>query len=288
MSAVLNPWPRANTISAVQAELNYLAPGVARPVHYTFEPPPGVPYNSGSYETHVLPIRDGRAIAEALSLDEQGFRLVHHRSTVTNFYDDDEVRRIYYPEAQKLLTEVTGAFKVLVFDHLVRKRDAEKTPLTFGRPRGGVRGPVGRVHADFTPDSAPNRLRLEVGAKAEQLLKHRFAVINVWRAIRGPLLDAPLAVLDGASVAPSDLVPTDLVYPHRTGETYSVAFNADHRWFYFSAMREDEALLLKNYDSGTEVHARVSPHSAFEDPTAPADARPRESIELRAFVFYPD
>jgi hypothetical protein len=276
-------------LPAVPGVLNYLIPTGRKPVNYTFEPPPGVPYNSGSYEPRTLPIHDGRQIARDLSLDAQGFTLVQHRSAVTNFYDADEVRRVYYPETQRLLAQVTGAFKVVVFDHLVRKRDAEKTPLTFGRPpAGGTRGPVGRVHTDFTPRSAPSRLRLEVGDEAERLLEHRFAVINVWRAIRGPVLDAPLALLDGGSLALDDLVATDLVYPTRTGETYSVKFNAAHRWFYFSAMREDEALLLKNYDSATELRARFAPHSAFEDPTAPADAPPRESIELRAFVFYPD
>jgi hypothetical protein len=278
-----------STLPAVSGVLNYLIPTGQKPVNYTFEPPPGVPYNSGSYESRALPIRDGRQIGQELSLDEQGFTLVQHRSAVTDFYDQDEVRRVYYPEAQQLLAEITGAFKVVVFDHLVRKRDAEKTPLSFGRPPGGgVRGPVGRVHTDFTVRSAPNRVRTELGAEAEQLLQHRFAVVNVWRAIRGPLLDAPLAVLDGSSLAAADLISTDLVYPTRTGETYSVAFNANHRWFYFSAMREDEALLLKNYDSATNIRARFAPHSAFEDPTAPADAPPRESIELRAFVFYPD
>jgi len=277
------------TLPAVSGVLNYLIPTAEKPVNYTFEPPAGVPYNSGAYESRALLIHDGRPIADRLSLDEQGFALVKHRSAVTNFYDEEEVRRVYYPEAQRLLTEMTGAFKVEIFDHLVRRRDPEKTPLSFGRPRnGGVRGPVGRVHADFTPNSAPNRVRLELGEQAEALLRHRFAVVNVWRAIRGPLLDAPLAVLDGSSLAQNDLVASDLVYPHRTGETYSVAFNANHRWFYFSAMLGDEALLLKNYDSANGVRARLSPHSAFEDPTAPADAPPRESIELRAFVFYPD
>jgi hypothetical protein len=277
-----------STLPAVPGVLNYLIPTAEKPVNYTFEPPPGVPYNSGSYQAHTVLIHDGRPIADRLSLDEHGFALVKHLSAVTDFYDENEVRRVYYPEAHKLLTQVTGAFKVIVFDHLVRRR-AAKAPLTFGRPRdGGVRGPVGRVHTDFTWSSAPQRLRRELGDAAEPLLEHRFAVINVWRAIRGPLVDAPLAVLDGASVKLTDLVATDLVYPHRTGETYSLAFNADHRWFYFSAMRANEALLLKNYDSATDVRARLAPHTAFDDPTAPADAPPRESIELRAFVFYPD
>jgi hypothetical protein len=276
-------------LPAVSGVLNYLVPSGEKPVNYTFDPPDGVPYNSGTYESHALAVHDGRSITSRLSLDEDGFTLVEHRSRVTNFYDADEVRRTYYPEARQLLADATGAFKVIVFDHLVRKRDPEKTPLSFGRPRdGGQRGPVGRVHADFTFDSAPARLRREVGDEAQSLLRHRFAIINVWRAIRGPIYDAPLAVLNGASVSPNDLIATDLVYPNRTGETYSVAFNPAHRWFYFSAMQPHEALLLKNYDSATNVRARVAPHSAFEDPTAPAGAPPRESIELRAFVFYPD
>ena len=97
MSAVLNPWPRANTISAVQAELNYLAPGVARPVHYTFEPPPGVPWNTGVYEPEPVVIHDGRPLAALgeLSLDRSGFAQVAHRSALTDFSDEAAIRTIY-------------------------------------------------------------------------------------------------------------------------------------------------------------------------------------------------
>jgi hypothetical protein len=111
-------------------------------------------------------------------------------------------------------------------------------------------------------------------------------VINLWRTIRGPLLDTPLGLCDAASVAANDLVASDLIYPNRNGETYSVKFNQDHRWFYFPEMTADEALLLKCYDSATDGRARFAPHTAFVDPTTPADAPPRESIELRTLVFH--
>src|SRR5262249_49365375 len=114
----------------------------------------------------------------------------------------------------------------------------------------------------------------------------RVQVINVWRPIRGPLLDTPLAVCDASSVKPEQLIPSDLVYKQRVGETYSVTFDPRHRWFYVPELGTDEALLLKRYDSQTDGRARFAPHTAFSDPTTPAGAPPRESIEIRALVFH--
>jgi hypothetical protein len=129
-------------------------------------------------------------------------------------------------------------------------------------------------------------VREHLPAEADELLKGRVQVINLWRPIRGPLRDTPLALCDAASVAADDLIASDLIYPNRNGETYSVKFNPDHRWFYFPEMTADEALLLKCYDSATDGRARFAPHTAFVDPTTPEDALPRESIELRALVFH--
>ena len=124
-----------------------------------------------------------------------------------------------------------------------------------------------------------------LGHEAEHLLKGSVQVINLWRPIRGPLRDAPLAVCDATTVAFTDFVPSDLVYRDRTGEIYRVTYNPAHRWFYVPEMQADEAILIKCYDSAPDK-ARFTPHSAFEDPTAPADMLPRESIELRTLVFH--
>lgn len=277
-----------DSLPSVEAVLNYLVPTAEKPYRYTYEPPAGVPLDNTIYAPHQFPIRDARQVAARVSLDEEGFALVSHRSAVRNFHDEEEIRNVYYPEAVELLLAATGAAKVHVFDHIVRKRSASRAPLDSGRPRDGeLRGPVGRVHNDFTVQSGPTRLRLELGAEADELLKLRFSIVNVWRPIRGPLLDAPLAVCDARSIAFEDFIPSDLVYRDRVGETYAVRHNAAHRWFYVSALAADEALLLKCYDSAEDGPARFAPHSAFEDPTTPADAFPRESIELRTFVFYP-
>ena len=120
---------------------------------------------------------------------------------------------------------------------------------------------------------------------AEQLLQHRFSVINVWKPIRGPVRTTPLAVCDAQSLSQNDFVLTDLRYRDRTGEIYSIAFNEKHKWFYYPEMREDEAMLLKCYDSETDC-ARFTAHTAFDDPDSPADGPARESIEVRTLAFF--
>ncbi len=267
----------------VEAELNYLAPMAERPRYYAYEPEPGEPRSNLTPEPHQMHIHSLRPIADELGLDVQGFALLEQRSAVRDFWDDDEVRRVYYPEAERFLIEATGASRIFIFDHLQRRR----VPGQQDRSRSAPRQPATRVHVDHTARSGPQRVRDLMGDEAEELLKGRVQVINMWRPIRGPLRDAPLAVCDSRTVAAADLVPSDLVYRERVGETYSVRFNPAHRWFYTPEMRRDEVLLLKIADTKTDISARFMPHTSFTDPTTPADAFPRESIELRTLVFHP-
>jgi hypothetical protein len=269
-------------LSFVTADLNYLAPPLDRPRTYTFEPPSGEPKSNIVPEPHRVPIHDIRPIGDTVSLDREGFALVRQKSSVKNFYNEDEVRSVYYPEAERLIKVATGADRVFVFDHTVRKRVQGAADLRDGSPRQ----PVARVHVDHTEKSGPQRVRDLIPDEADQLLKGRVQIINLWRPIRGPLLDSPLAVCDARTVKPDELVGSDLVYRHRVGETYSVKYNPDHQWFYVPRMTADEILLLKCFDSKTDGRARFAPHTAFADPTTPPDALPRESIELRTLVFH--
>jgi hypothetical protein len=268
-------------LAATEAILNYLGPTSERPRTYAYEAPANEPKTNIRNFGVEVPIRDARPIVGEITLDRHGFELVRHRSAVRDFYDDDEVKRIYYPEAERLLRAATGASRVFVFDHMTRRRAISGDGTGDGR-----RQPVTRVHVDHTARSGPQRVRDLLADDAEELLQGRVQIVNVWRPIKGPLVDAPLAVCDAASVEPNDLVPSDLIYPHRVGETYSVTYRPSHRWFYFPHMRTDEALLLKCYDSNHDGRARFAPHTAFIDPKTPADAPPRESIELRALVFH--
>ncbi|HVH74033.1 MAG TPA: CmcJ/NvfI family oxidoreductase [Stellaceae bacterium] len=267
----------------VEAELNYLAPMAERPRYYAYSTEPQAPQSNMRHEAHRVHIHDMRPIVSEIALDRQGFALIEQRSRVQDFWDDEEVRRVYYPEAERLIAEATGASRVFVFDHVQRRR----IPGSADRAAGGPRQPATRVHVDHTARSGPQRARDLLGEEAEELLKGRVQVINLWRPIEGPLFDAPLAVCDARTVDPADLVPSDLVYRDRVGETYSVTWNPAHRWYYVPQMRRDEGLLLKCCDSKEDGRARFMPHTSFTDPTTPADARPRESIELRTLVFHP-
>jgi hypothetical protein len=270
-------------LRSVDAALNYLASARERPVTYTFEPPPGTPWRKGALVGQTVRIRDARPLRAGLSLDEQGFVLTRHRSTVGDFYDADVVKRSYYPEVERLVRAITGATRVIAFDHNVRSAPRA------GRGEDGAKEPVKRVHNDFTAVSGWRRARDElaaIGEDADELLKHRFAVVNVWRPISGPVRESPLAVCDARTITPQDLVKGDLVYRDRVGETYAVTFNPQHRWFYVPDMQPDEALLIKCFDSWEYGPARFTAHSAFDDPTSLADAPPRESIEARTLVLF--
>jgi hypothetical protein len=275
----------ADRLPYVEAELNYLGRTPERPRYYAYErdasdAPPVMPY-----DPHTVKIHDLRPIADELSLDTQGFALKEQRSAVRDFWDDDEVRRVYYPEVEAFLKQVTGASRVFIFDHLQRRR---VEGIVDRSRRGGPRQPAARVHVDHTARSGPQRVRDLLPDEAEELLRGRVQVINFWRPILNePLRDAPLAVCDSRTVAAGDLVPSDLVYRERVGETYSVTYNPAHRWFYAPEMRRDEALLLKIADTRTDIPARFMPHTGFTDPTTPPDATPRESIEVRTLVFHP-
>jgi hypothetical protein len=271
----------------VQAALNYLAATGEKPVTYAYQPPSGVPWSTVEIEEHATVIHDLRPAASKFLLDDVGFQLLTQRSAVKNFWDEEEVKRVYYPESIEVLKRVTGASEVRVFDHTLRRRMPGENDRST-KP-GIPRQPANRVHVDQTATSGATRLRLAYPDEADELLRRRVAIVNLWRPIKSPALDAPLAVCDARSVAPRDLIASDLVFRDRRGETYNLVYNPSQRWFYAPAMGTDEVLLIKCFDSRDDgAVARFAPHTAFVDPTAPADAPPRESIELRAFLIFGD
>ncbi len=272
------------TASHVDAPMNYLdVEGLQeKPAYYLYTPPAGVPQRNTKQIKHTVAIQNAREHIDEISLDKQGITFSPHETAVKNFYDAEEVKAVYYPEVAELVKKITGAEKVHVFDHNVRC-----APMSE-RGENGAREPVKFAHNDYTIKSGPRRVRdLLPAEEAEERLKHRFAVINVWRPIRGPVQDTPLAVCDADSMTQDDFNETDLKYEDRTGEVYSVSHNPNHRWFYFPNMEREEAMLLKCYDSATDGRARFTAHSAFADPTSPSDAPARESIETRTLAFFP-
>jgi hypothetical protein len=266
--------------TAITAELVYAVDTGEKPVNETFGPGNIRGRTTGVKERRAVAIRNGRPLAGRLSLDEHGFEFVPHPTRVVDFFDADELRTVYYPEVEQLIKHVSGAARVVVFDHTLRSGDESEREARL------VREPVLSVHNDYTEWSAPQRVRELLPDAADELLRHRFAIIQVWRAINRPIQANPLAIADARSLAPADLIAAERRYPHRVGETYQVRYNPAHRWFYFPEMRRDEALVFKVYDSQRDGRARFTAHTSFVDPTSPPNAPPRQSIEARTLAFF--
>ncbi|KAF4994298.1 hypothetical protein FGRMN_5883 [Fusarium graminum] len=267
-------------------------------------------FNRDSVKRDVVNIRNAAAIT-AFDVDLSGFDVFKSPAKETEFTDDEAVRNGYYAEVDALLKERIPAIKkIVIFDHTIRRRE-----------KSSPRQPVQQVHVDQTPGAAEARVRRHTDpSETEELLKGRYQIINVWRPIGHPATDFPLAVIDYRTTKPEDMIKVDLLYPDRNdnddddrgkevlpdeatrastegysvkGETYSVAQSDRHKLYYAKDMTPEEVMLIKCFDSKSEVHeggqhgiAGYTPHTAFVDPATPADAKGRQSIEVRCLVFY--
>jgi hypothetical protein len=233
------------------------------------------------YRQHEMVVRNGRPLRDSFDLDVHGFVFVDHHTQVRDFTDDAERARVYDPEVQALVRKHSGAAEVVVFDHTIRVTDDDAQRVSGARPT--VKG----VHNDYTEKSAPRRLRDIVGdEEAERRFKKRWAIIQVWRPIRGKVLIDPLGICDGRSIPQKGFILVERRYKDRTGEVYHIAHNPAHEWYWFPHMERHEALVFKVFDSDTSKSSRFTAHSAFDDPNTPPDAPPRESIETRTFAFW--
>jgi len=273
---------------------------------------PGQSFKLKDHERNVTSLRGQE---DQFTTENSGFAVYNHPANEKAFTDDSAIRSGYYAEVESMLRErLPGKVKkVVIFDHTIRRR-----------VKDAPRQPVQQVHVDQTPAAAEARVRRHVPEEeAEELLKGRYAIINVWRPIENPASDFPLAVVDWRSTKPEDFIKVDLMYPQRSagddgddrgkeklpdeaslwskegyvakGETFGVAPSDEHKFYYVKDMKPDEVMLLKCFDSYGEGEAGArkglavrTPHTAFVDKDTPQDAPGRQSIEVRCLVFYED
>ena len=264
----------------LQANLTYSVDTGVKPVNETMEEGNLERRYTGIFEEHTVTLYNGRLLRDKFLLDEHGFNFVDHQTQVQDFYDSNELKSVYFPEVEKLIKRTSGASRVVVFDHTIRSGDKKE------RQQRLLREPVHRVHNDYTEWSGPQRVRDVLPDEANDLLQHRFAVIQAWRPICKEIESDPLAICEASSLSSKDLISSERRYPDRVGETYQVSYNTDHSWYYFPKMTRNEVLVFKVYDSVTDGRARFTAHTSFNDPTSPKNAKPRESIEVRTFAFF--
>ena len=264
----------------IEATINYILNDGTKLFNYTGGPGTTERTTQGTVDPHSVTMTNARPHLKEFNLEVDGFRFVEHPTKMKDFFDADEIKRVYYPEMVELVIQQSGAKRVVVFDHTLRTADKADQEARK------IREAVHRAHNDYTEWSGPQRVRDLLPDEAEDLLKRRFAIIQVWRPIRHPVETDPLAICDARSVSFDDFVISERRYPNRIGQTYVVTYNPKHKWYWLPRMRRDEALVFKVYDSDKGGRARWTAHTAFPDPTSPPNARPRESIEIRTLAFF--
>jgi hypothetical protein len=246
----------------IRARMNYIVDTGTPPVRYIDWPEMADKEVPPTYEQREMTIRNGRPLRDTFDLDTHGFAFVDHRTKMKDFTDEAERKRVYDAEVADLIRKHSGASEVLVFDHTIRIGDE-------AAQKAGARPQVKGVHNDYA-----------------RRFKKRWAIIQVWRPIRGPVLTDPLGICDGRTIPQEGFILVQRRYKYRTGEVYHIAHNPEHVWYWFPKMQRHEALVFKVFDTDQTVPTRFTAHSAFDDPGAAPDAPPRESIETRTFAFW--
>ena len=268
----------------MKANLKFIVPQDTKPYFESSEYTGTVPKIYFKTEYRTVEIIDIRKNIEKFTFEKNGFELLNHKSSVKDFYNHSEVKKVYANELKHFLKEHFSANDVFIFDY-TRRSDGTKG----AKNPDGLRGPADRVHADYTDISGPQRAKDVLGIDLFNNVINqggRIVQLNIWRPINGPIKRSPLAFADASSIPNKDLVETDQIFTNRTGEIYHISYSDKHKWHWVPNMKDDEVLLLKGWDSIDDGRIKYTPHGAFELPNQSNKFPPRESIEARVFIIF--
>ncbi|EMD58412.1 hypothetical protein COCSADRAFT_103961 [Bipolaris sorokiniana ND90Pr] len=264
-----------------------MAPMAEEPF-YRSQPDEGFESCNFSYNAEKVQVQDARPTKNQFSLDTHGFAHADDpegEAFVEQLRNNEEgAKERYYEHLENLIKKHTGASRVVVFDHTMRRRD----PSLAGKNPDGREQPAAYVHVDQGPVGAARRVHQHLGYESDRLLKGRVQIINVWRPLNGPVRDWPLATMDFTSLKPANYHPTNL-YRNRfelRGQSCNISHRSDQRWYYLEGQKNSEVTFIKIWDNKPNVSAKACAHCAFEHPDTPKNAVLRESIEVRCIVFY--
>ncbi|KDQ10351.1 hypothetical protein BOTBODRAFT_47050 [Botryobasidium botryosum FD-172 SS1] len=247
-------------------------------IYLKIDVPPGKPRRNSVDDIHDVVVHNARGLEGTFTLEANGFEFAKHTSAETEFADEEAITTRYYAEMEELVRKRTGAKRVLIWDHVIRGNWEGMGP--------DVQRPLDRIHVDQTYAAGPFIARRFLGEEAEDLLKGRFRIMNVWRPIGAPVYHTPLALADWRTFSLDDLVPVRLIFQGSESDVFNVRYNENVKWYYLKEHAPSEVTLFKCFDSSTDHgDARLCPHGSFHDAGSPPDAPQRRSIEVRALVF---
>ncbi|PMB65588.1 hypothetical protein BM221_008949 [Beauveria bassiana] len=278
----------------VQATLNfYLEPEKGGHAYFSVG-------TAGSYrrkfDQKSVEITDINGLEQDYTLETHGFQFCKQILSEKTFQDEVIIRSTVYGETESLIKNITGATRVHIFEHSIRRASREAiqkkvdTDPNFNDDNTPVTdvGPARVVHTDFSDEGALDILHNNMPSDlAAELAQKRWSIINVWRPIK-PITKDPITVCDSFSVEDDDLIPIPMAIPgKRPWSVNYLRYRPEQAWYYRSAMTPEDVLLFKNFDSTSkrETVAKRVPHTSFDDARTRDDAN-RESIEMRCLVFW--
>ncbi|KAI1421926.1 hypothetical protein F5Y12DRAFT_787130 [Xylaria sp. FL1777] len=260
------------------------------------------------FDNHAIQVNDLRGCESEFDIHTHAFQPCRWNPSTASL-DSDEIKQLLYPEAEEFVKTITKATRVHCFSHLIRQNTVEDNiealkQLEARRGKENISDkegfgktvPARYAHVDQSGKGARTLLGDNLPDEAEKLSQTRWGTVNLWRPIQ-PIRRDPLCFCDGRTISDEDLVPIDTVPPPKGTssfyesiskgdgfQTLEVRANPKHKWYYLSGMKPDEALIFKGYDSKNTTTSRCC-HASFRHPKTTNDP-PRESMEMRFFVFY--
>ncbi|PVH82023.1 hypothetical protein DL98DRAFT_587032 [Cadophora sp. DSE1049] len=276
----------------VRAELKYLTrdPKYERekPYEVYYDTRGTIPDTNMVNDVQPVLIRNFRPFQNSESLMVHGFSLqkIDCALTASEFRDDDKVKHIYYPVIETLLRRTyPKAAEIRVLEHETRKRHT-KFPAVIAEDVN-TKQPATVVHIDHSPYSAVRTSRKAFDIIQKQY--RRLLTVTVWKSFQGPGNDWPLAVCSSRSINhEQETIAADVVFHDRFSENVRLYHSPNHEWYYFKDLGSDEVLLFTQADTDLEGRTGNSgvAHASFCNPLADEHAALRESIELRAFLYF--
>ncbi|KND90092.1 hypothetical protein TOPH_05322, partial [Tolypocladium ophioglossoides CBS 100239] len=255
--------------------------------------PTGKRTNQDCFAYSGIKVRDLRSEEDTFTLDRNGFEVstsIPMSLEYEEFRDPSKVRDVYSENVKAALLEMTGAESAHVLHQMqIRRRHPSFPEKSRGSKEAETDQPVQGVHCDYTPRQAYESVRTAFGdEKANEIWnERRVQIIQVWRPLRGPVVDWPLAVCDSNSInKESDLVATDNVWSYAVFETYNVLHNPKHAWYYISKQTSEDVLLFKGFDNAKGVSTFCA-HAAFHLKEVKDVSEMRESVECAILLMYP-
>ena len=234
-------------------------------------------------EYHDVDIVDIHSLSsnQRPKVEKNGFALLDHATLMhgDDYYDEEKVQRIFYPEMCALAEQVNGAVKSIAFGHVARSDAPDARQHAQ---------PSHAAHVDYGRKTIEEYAYNILGDKAEQWLKKRVVLMNFWRPIK-TVYRSPLALCDAATVAKDDLnfaeVRGGLNDPNRPPlYGWNLSYNPRHKWYYAFEMQPEEVFAFKLYDSREDV-PQYTGHTAIELPWTDDNTPPRNSMEIRTISF---